>query len=332
MLAVAALGAGLLALRDAEAAPSARLVYLRNPGAESCPDEQAIRAAVAARLGYDPFFPYAPTTLFAEISKTERGFSARVKLVDDKNTVRGSRELTQAGEACAEIIDTMALSISIAIDPHSLERPAGVPPPPEPASAPEPAASPPPEPAHAEPEPARASEPERPEPAAPADKAIHLEAGFSPALSLGAAPSASAGASLFARARRSAYSLGLEGRYDLPASRAVGAATVETSLLAAALVPCFHVGVLSLCAVGALGSIHATSRGVRSPKDDAGLHALVGPRAALEVPLVERLTLRTHIEGLFTLTPQSLELDGTSIYTLPRASFGAGIGLVLRFF
>lgn len=35
------------------ASPSSRLVYVRGRGAETCPDEAALRAAVAARLGYD---------------------------------------------------------------------------------------------------------------------------------------------------------------------------------------------------------------------------------------------------------------------------------------
>ena len=45
------------------AAASARLVYVRGPGAEECPGEEALRAAVGTRLGYDPFFAWAPDTL-----------------------------------------------------------------------------------------------------------------------------------------------------------------------------------------------------------------------------------------------------------------------------
>ena len=132
--AAVALVAVAISLADgkvAHAAPSARLVYLRNPGAESCPDDQAIRSAVSVRLGYDPFLAFAPATLFAEISKVGREYRARIKLVDDNNVVRGTRELAYEGENCADIIDTMALSMSIAIDPTSLMR------------RPEPAASPP---------------------------------------------------------------------------------------------------------------------------------------------------------------------------------------------
>src|SRR4051794_4640258 len=57
---------------EAGASPASRLVYSRGVGAESCADESALRAAVATRLGYDPFFPWAPITVVAQIRR-ERG-------------------------------------------------------------------------------------------------------------------------------------------------------------------------------------------------------------------------------------------------------------------
>src|SRR5579859_7626471 len=66
---LAALGASPSAI----AAPSARLVYARGPGASSCPDESALRQAVVARIGYDPFFPWAPLTISVELTGTPGG-------------------------------------------------------------------------------------------------------------------------------------------------------------------------------------------------------------------------------------------------------------------
>ena len=60
----------VLSAGSAPAAPSARLVYVRDPDAATCPDEQAVRAAVAARLGFDPFLAYARATMFAEATTT----------------------------------------------------------------------------------------------------------------------------------------------------------------------------------------------------------------------------------------------------------------------
>lgn len=321
-----------LAASEAAAAPSARLVYLRNPGAESCPDERAVRSAVAARLGYDPFFPYAPTTLFAEVERIEGGYEAHIKLVDGASTVLGSRELRQQGDACGDIIDTMALSISIAIDPDSLTRPPGTPPPD--AVAPEVAAPPASEPEapRVAPEPPRRAPPTV-APTTPATERaprVALDLGAAPSLWIGAAPAVSVEASVFARARAGRVSLALEGRYGLPASRAVEGATVETSSAAGALVPCVHFGVASACAVGALGSLRASSRGVVRPRTGSALHAAIGPRAAIELPLAERLSLRVHGDVLVPLTTHTLEIDGASVYTLPRVAASAAIGVVVR--
>src|SRR5262245_61835748 len=104
-LAIATLGSlgfsGGTARAQSPSTTTARLVYLRGPGTGTCPDEGALRDAVAARLGYDPFTPFSLDTLFAEVDKSASGFTARVKLVAHDNTVRGARELRAAG-ACGD--------------------------------------------------------------------------------------------------------------------------------------------------------------------------------------------------------------------------------------
>jgi hypothetical protein len=107
----------LLIPARAAASPSARLVYIRGPGTETCPDEAAIRAAVAARLGYDPFFRSAPSTMTVELSMAGDTYRARIQLVDENGTVRGVRELAQAGPRGSPIIYTVCFTITIAIYP-----------------------------------------------------------------------------------------------------------------------------------------------------------------------------------------------------------------------
>ena len=92
------------------ATPAARLVYVRDKGAESCPDEGRLRAIVRERLGYDPFRAFASATLFAEVSRDARGYRARIKLVGDDNTVRGSRELEDPGPDCTDLVETIVTS------------------------------------------------------------------------------------------------------------------------------------------------------------------------------------------------------------------------------
>jgi hypothetical protein len=77
--------------KQAWASPSAKLTYARSSGAERCPDEADLRKAVAARLGYHPFFPSASTTVVAEITRAGRGFHGHVKILDEDGVVRGER-------------------------------------------------------------------------------------------------------------------------------------------------------------------------------------------------------------------------------------------------
>src|SRR5580658_7755914 len=107
----------LTATQLALATPSARLVYSRGPGAESCPDEAALRKAVASRVGYDPFFAWAEKTIVASLLRVDpKGFVARVHLVDGAGVEHGSREL-RSDQTCADLLDAAALAIAIAIDP-----------------------------------------------------------------------------------------------------------------------------------------------------------------------------------------------------------------------
>src|SRR5688500_224004 len=96
------------------ASPSAKLVYVRGGGAETCPDEGELRRAVASRIGYDPFFPVAQKTVIAQVSKAPQGYRARVQIVAEDGTVRGERELGTKGQDCGERVGAIALAISVA--------------------------------------------------------------------------------------------------------------------------------------------------------------------------------------------------------------------------
>src|SRR5437016_3679322 len=110
----------LVIAESAFAFPSSRLTYSRGQGAESCPDEAAIRKAVAARLGYDPFFPSADKTIIALITREQQKLHAIVQLVDDHGLVKGLREFRTRSDKCDELIATVSLAISIAIDPTQI--------------------------------------------------------------------------------------------------------------------------------------------------------------------------------------------------------------------
>jgi hypothetical protein len=109
----------LVVARPASANPPARLVYARSAQASSCPDETALRGAVVARFGYDPFFAWARRTVVVEVWRRGEHFSSRVQILDEDGLTRGARELTTDGPSCSELFDATALAISIALDVSS---------------------------------------------------------------------------------------------------------------------------------------------------------------------------------------------------------------------
>ncbi len=124
---VAVCSASLVAAGSAEASPSAKLVYVRGPGAEGCPGEAELRKAVATRIGYDPFFPTASKTVIAQVTRSPVGYRSHVQIVGDDGNVRGDRELASKGDDCAEIVSTVALAVSIALDDLDEPPPSAVP-------------------------------------------------------------------------------------------------------------------------------------------------------------------------------------------------------------
>lgn len=310
---------------DAFGAPTARLVYHRGEGARSCPDEDVVRAAVAARLGYDPFVPEASSTMFATLSKDRARYLAHLELVDERGDVRGARDLVQAGEPCADIIDTMALSMSIAIAPESAMGPLDA----TDATGPT-APSPPPRTTRAR----ATSSAGRPSAAGPTTEppSAHVQVGLSPSFAVGAAPSANVGASLFVRGKFHRWSLGLEARGDLPGTRSLDHGTVSTSLVFGTAAACAHVGVFGVCGLASLGTLRGSSRDVRAPREDVAFHAAVGPRVEADMPVWKSLSLRAHADGLLTLTPQTLQIDGRDVFALSRVSGVFGAGVAWEFF
>jgi hypothetical protein len=110
----------LFSSRPASAAASARLVYVRGPGGEQCPEETAIRAAVRMRLGYAPFYAWARDTLFLAVRRVDGAFRVQITLVGADNLQLGAREIAAREVDCTAVVDAMALTISLAIDPASV--------------------------------------------------------------------------------------------------------------------------------------------------------------------------------------------------------------------
>jgi hypothetical protein len=323
---------GLLAGSSAaRAAPTARLVYSRTAGAEACPDEGEMRRAIAERVGYDPFFPWAQKTVVASMAPASpQGFIATVSLVDEHGYSHGAREIHTSGR-CAELREAAALAIAIAIDPQLLAPRAEDPPapPPSPPPVPPEAPAPPASPAPAARAPIAAAPALRapPSPGPP----VMVEGSAGVVGSLGVAPLATVGLSLGVSARRGHGSLGVEARVDAPSPKSVqGGGNVLFWLATAGLTVCGHAGPFLACALGQLGSMQ-TSGDVAGAHPASYLWGAAGGRLGWTLPITETSGLRLRGDVLADLDRATIVLHLTALAPAPPVTGSLGIEYVLRF-
>jgi hypothetical protein len=328
--------ATLLASVDAMGGVSSRLIYSRPEGANSCPDEKSVRAAVAERLGYDPFVAYASTTVVAEVFRRGAKFGARAYLVDESGQTRGSRELEADASDCGQLVAALTLAISIALDPMTV---VGLPPSPvEPREL-------------REPSPADRRDPVPPAvvaraTVAPADNAKRLaprEADAEPwrgqalagaLVASGWVPAAAPG--IYAGARvlvPPAWSLGIEGQAGLPSAQPSpsGSGRVVAWAWSAALVPCRRFSFLSACAVASAGEIIAHGEGVSLTRTQTAAYGALGGRVGAEWGWADRWALEFHGDLVAPITRVHFVVDGGDIWQAPTVMGAVGGGLAVRF-
>ena len=318
----------LLRSSEAHAAPTSKLTYVRGPGAEGCPAEPELRAAVARRVGYDPFFPYAARTVVAQIDHGPNGFRAQIRIVDGAGQLLGERAIA-AMSSCGELVQNLALTISVAIDDLDA---ATAPPEKEPAAQPsEPATD-----GGSAPE--QTELPPRDQPAfPPRESPLHLRTSLGALMSLGSAPSPAVGAVLGAALRGPWWQLGVEGRFDAPASTSLngGGGDVATMLLLASVAPCVLApGSVTpyACVVGSLGSFRAESSNVTLPAHSSAAYGSLGARIGLEIALFRRLAGYVQVDGAAPTTRHRLELNGATVFTVPPVWVAFGVGVSVLFF
>lgn len=322
----------------ASASPTARLVYVRGEGADACPNEVEMRRAVATRLGYDPFRPIAATTLTAEITRDKGVFRGRVRLVDDAGVERGARDLESRADDCRDLTTAMALSMSIAIDPLSMTRPSR----PEPEEAgpavvepaiPETPPEPPPATVVAPASPNRGDAAARP----PEDRTSmpdppRFTLGAGGHVAAGIAPAASVGLRVSTELLSSRWSVGLEGRFDFPASAPSSeGGRSKTSLAGGALVPCLKVPLVWACAVLLLAQVDAAAVEISAPRSEAFFFLGAGIRLQGAIELPEGFRLRIGGDVLAQPTPFELTLNTRRVHRNSDVSAAFGIALVRIF-
>lgn len=299
--------------RTAAARESARLVYVRDASAASCPDEARFRDGVAAKLGYDAFDDRASRILTVRIARARGELEGVVITSATPDAPAGERRVTSAASDCRELADAMAFTVALLVDPRAAS---GVrdpePPPPEPAAK---------EPDPFEPPPA----PPSPPPRAREPDGLGVVATTGATAAAGIGLHAGLGIDAGAHVVSKRWTVGVEGRLDLPTERD----GLEVSLLSASAVPCGRVAPLLLCGIVSFGALRGATTIPRA--DDASLFAAVGPRVALWLPLLDNLGVGAHADVLFNLTRTRFEIGGVERFSTGVAAGIAGVSAIVHF-
>lgn len=355
-----------LARAQAPAAPvpapgsRATLIYVREGGAEACPDEAAVRRAVELRLGYDPFSPEATRTVTATVRGTGRGSAralmARIVLSNAAGERSGRREITSPRLDCQDLAPAMELAVALAIDPLSATRleapPAdaaqgdlivrelGGAEEPKPGAGPPAPVAPPLPPPPLPPPPTSSTPPTPPAPRQTSPREpTRVRLGAGTFLGLGGAPSLLyPGFLLQLGFRETRWSVSIELRGDVPIeveAAAAPPARISTWQLLGALVPCVHVPLaaggleIAACALMAGGAQFASGGNLLNQQSQQSPSAHLGLRAALEWPFASRFVLRAHADALAALTRPEIQASGVTLFSTPAASGALGVDLLV---
>jgi hypothetical protein len=316
--------------KRAAAAASARLFYGVDDRAEGCPDEAGLRRAIADRVGYDPVFPIAPNDVEVTIAREGDRLVGEVKFVDRRHTLIGGRAFQGRVGRCDELVKTIALSVSIALD--QLEKASALPPPtdaqpqaatenPTPAldetTSPAPSPAPPRLASAASPPTADAAErAARP----PSPLRFELAAGM--AGWVGTAPSFSVGPTVSAAMHWTRLALGVEGRMELPAGAAVSGlpgGEVRTSLVGAGPTACLTFAPYFACGVALLGALHADAPGVPGAAAQTGADIFAGARVGGAIALGLGVSVRVSVDLLADAYGPTVRVAGVDWHSSPVA-------------
>jgi hypothetical protein len=312
--------------------PSSRLVYVRGPGAEACPGQNAVREAVKKRLGYDPFFPNSDKTIILRIVRDSNTFRGEVELIDEQGTQVGKREFSAAPGECDQLMRAMALSISIAIDPNSAETYRQGPE----ADAPLDLAEPQPDAGGSEAELASTSKSQAPVPlvASSAKPAVARprwlwSAGLGGTRQFGSMPAGAWGATASAALRTGAWSLTVEGELDAPVTTEEQGVELRGSGGALKLLPCGQWKLLRACQLTALRwhTASGSASGLGATRNSLAL----GTRLGLELPISASFSALMYGDLLLTALPVRLVSEDRTLWEMPLLTGGIGIAAVVHF-
>ena len=330
----------MLAASRAHAAPElfVDLKYEIDPALQGCPSEGDFRSIVSQQLGYDPCRADATPSVVVRAQSVEHGIEGAIDWNAPTQNRVGERRFTSRSRDCHELMVAMGFVVAVQIQLLATDRTA------EPASAPKaedvespaPAASP----AETESVAARPAPPAQPETPLPVEIPASppratpwsVIAGLGPAAGIGLGPNLTAQGRMFFALQRTAASIEFGAEASLPTTtRQTDGIGFRENLILGTVAACGHYRFASACALGKFGQIRVSGLGVDVPSFPTGFIAQAGPRVAATLGLGAQLLLLGHADALFLLTPWTVELNHTAIWTMPRFGAVLGVDLAARF-
>jgi hypothetical protein len=313
-----------------------RLVYVRAPGANTCPEESFVHKAVAAQyFGHDPFTSDAPKKILLTVGPIRGGFVAVATLHDAYGTLLDSRD--HKALRCTEALDYMSVSIAGWVFPippgrrvadlgevprgvgaAGSEAPASeeVPKSPRPPPAPPPAF--PPAPAELPPKPLPTLRP-------------RLVGEMGAVASFGTLPGPTGGFAGAVGVRWPLISLSLEVLADVPEStdpQLAGGRRTNISLVYGSLVPCVHSRWIVGCGLLSSGMISAVQV---LPSWSTSFYGSAGVRLGFEYPSFANFTVRATGDVVIPFVRDHEVTGAATVWTTPPVGLALGTRLVATF-
>jgi hypothetical protein len=293
----------------------------------SCPDRSELESKLGARLGYVPVASSTGAQAVVDLIATPAGIEGRLTLLFPGAEPILSK-VEGATQECGAVLDAIALSLALALDPLG----SGIrePPPPPP-----PRPTPPPPAARAPPAtwPTRrpAPPPPRPAPLPPPLEGFLFGGAITPFFALPAEPAPAiglvAGGGLVLHG---AWSLRAEVAGLFSQSRQEAGGVIEASAIEGRLTGCAVAGWVHFCGALMGGMLSASGGSFASNREDQGPIAALGPRIGLDLPIAGPIGLAAWIQLWAFLARAELALDREVLWTMSPVQIELALAPLVR--
>lgn len=332
----------LAAPTDAWARPEqyVNLKYEVDPALTGCLSAIEFRAKVAQRLGYDPNLANSTPSVQVRVQATDTGIEGVIEWITAEHERIGERRFVASNQDCRDMTTTMGFVVAVQIELMALEpnaeaetQRAG----PDTEPGPDREAQSTGAPAQQKGKRAKVARapseaPETPPETTPSSTNWSALVGAGPLLGVGLEPDPTLLGRAFVAAQIDGVGVELGAEASLQSTTHLnGGGGFRHRLLLATLATCGGYGSFSACEVAKLGQIQVEGIDVDRAASPKGLITQVGPRLTYALRLDEHVVLLGHAEGLYLLTPWTVDLNHVAVWTMPRLSAVTGIALAARF-